>query len=221
MNRDEFESRILELWMRTRIPLTRAHLQYDTGVRRRQLEKWLDEMVVEGTLEVEVGDDGELFWGVPGAARAVDGPETFAALEKKEKMRAGARNKVRQRASGKRDQGEDLMLATKALSIAGKAQSSLEEQKKGKKSLLLSAGVSLLGPLGWLYAAPFRESIPAIAALMLLWTIFPSFLLTPILFLVLPLSSVAGLVYAWQYNRYGKRTPIFLSDGDEEQKNKS
>ena len=78
MNREDFETRVLELWMTTRIPLTRAHLQYGTGVARRRLNGWLDEMVADSVLECDVDDDGEMVWTVPGAARALDGPRSFA-----------------------------------------------------------------------------------------------------------------------------------------------
>src|SRR6185436_10552783 len=44
VNREDFETRVLELWMTTRIPLTRAHLQYATGLVRRRMNAWLDEM---------------------------------------------------------------------------------------------------------------------------------------------------------------------------------
>lgn len=205
--------------MQSQIPITRAHLQYDTGARRRELERWLDELVVEGVLEVDVGEGGEMIYTVPGADRPSDGPRTFAELEKRRGGRKRSREKKRSREADP-DPGEDLVLASKAMSLANRARSSLDKPKeKGEKSLLLSAGLSFFGPLGWLYAAPFRESLPAIGAMMLLWSIVPSFLLSPLLFLLLPLSSVAGLVYGWQYNRYGERTPIFLSDGkDDEEK---
>ena len=69
MNRDEFEARVLEMWLKTRIAMTRAHLQYWTGVSRRELNKRLDELASDGVLEVDVDDDGEMVWKVPGAAR--------------------------------------------------------------------------------------------------------------------------------------------------------
>ena len=71
-----------------------------------------------------------------------------------------------------------------------------------------------LGPVGWLYAGSFREAIPAAAA----WLAFgalasqvpPDVPAVPGLMLVaLPLSGIAGVVYALQYNRHGKRQRLF------------
>jgi hypothetical protein len=217
VNREQFESRVLDLWMTTRIPLTRAHVQYHTGLARRQLNKWLDEMVTEGALECDVDDDGEMLWKVPGAARPIDGPRTFAELEKVGRIREEARRKLREGRSGRgrpraRDDADALGLG---LALARRASSSLERPEgagENRKSLLLSAGLSFLGPLGWLYAGSLREAIPAAAIALLIAAVVPTFLLMPVLWLVMPLSALTGLVYAWQYNRHGHRTPIFLDD---------
>src|SRR3954468_5951871 len=61
--------------MTTRMPLTRANLQFVTGVPRAKLGKWLDELVADGVLDVDADDDGEMIWNVRGAARAQKGPE--------------------------------------------------------------------------------------------------------------------------------------------------
>lgn len=218
MNREQFESRVLDLWMTTRIPLTRAHVQYHTGVARRQLNKWMDEMVTEGVLELDVDDDGEMVWKVPGAARPIDGPKSFAELEKHGRIREEARRKLREgRARNRpraRDDEVDETLGL-GLALARRASSSLDRPRgegDNKKSLLLSAGLSFFGPLGWLYAGSLREALPASAIALLIAAIVPTFLLMPILWLVMPLSAITGLVYAWQYNRHGHRTTIFLDD---------
>ena len=218
MNREQFESRVLDLWMTTRIPLSRAHVQYHTGLARRQLNKWLDEMVGEGVLEVDVDDDGEMLWRVPGAARPIDGAKTFAELEKVGRIREEARRKLREgRAGGRgrpraRDGGDDDTLGL-GLALARRASSSLEPRDPdNRKSLLLSAGLSFFGPLGWLYAGSLREALPAAAIALIVAAIVPTFLLMPVLWLVMPLSALTGLVYAWQYNRHGHRTPLFLDD---------
>lgn len=218
MNREQFESRVLDLWMTTRIPLSRAHVQYHTGVARRQLNKWLDEMVGEGVLEVDVDDEGEFLWKVPGAARPIDGPKSFAELEKHGRIREEARRKLREgRGAGRgrprpREEADDTLGL--GLALARRASSSLEPKSDpdNRKSLLLSAGLSFFGPLGWLYAGSLREALPASAIALIVAAIVPTFLLMPILWLVMPLSALTGLVYAWQYNRQGHRTPIFLDD---------
>ena len=219
MNREQFESRVLDLWMTTRIPLTRAHVQYHTGVARRQLNKWMDEMVSEGVLECDVDDDGEMLWKVPGAARPIDGPKSFAELEKHGRIREEARRKLRERAGGRgRSRGGDDAVDDAlglGLALARRDSSSLERPRGGdenRKSLLLSAGLSFFGPLGWLYAGSLREALPATAIALVAAAIVPTFLLMPILWLVMPLSAITGLIYAWQYNRHGHRTPIFLDD---------
>lgn len=214
MNREQFETRVLDLWMTTRIPLTRAHVQYHTGLPRRQLNKWLDEMVGEGVLEVDVDDDGEMLWKVPGAARPIDGPRSFAELEKVGRIREEARRKLREGRSRARARDEEDALGL-GLALARRASSSVDRPPGAgdhRKSLLLSAGLSFFGPLGWLYAGSLKEAIPAAAIALVLAAIVPTFLLMPVLWLVMPLSALTGLVYAWQYNRHGQRTTIFLDD---------
>ena len=238
MNREQFEARVLDLWMTTRIPLTRAHLQYHTGVSRRRLNRWLDDMVTDGVVECDVDDDGEMLWAVPGAERPLDGPATFAAAEKRDQIRSEARRKVRAGRGGGggsgggsgsgsgsggdkdslaliRRQADDAAFGLQALTLARRASSqALTSPPDGekRKSLLLSTGLSFLGPLGWLYAGSLREAIPATLLALVVAKIIPSFLLMPILWLAMPLSALAGLVYAWQYNRHGHRTPLFLDD---------
>jgi hypothetical protein len=212
VNREQFESRVLDLWMTTRIPLTRAHVQYHTGLPRKQLNKWLDEMVGEGVLECDVDDDGEMLWNVPGAARPIDGPRTFAELEKVGRIREEARKKLREGRSRSRARVEEDAIGI-GLALARRGPSSVEpSDSEHRKSLLLSAGLSFFGPLGWLYAGSLKEAIPAAAIALLVASIVPTFLLMPVLWLVMPLSALTGLVYAWQYNRHGHRTPIFLDD---------
>ncbi|HWM85463.1 MAG TPA: hypothetical protein VNO33_06480 [Kofleriaceae bacterium] len=186
---------------------------------RQRLNRWLDELTAEGVLECEVDDEGEMLWIIPGAARTATGPRTFAELGRGP---AGARGASVGRASRDaarrnraRDDDDDTIasLGRAAMTLATKG-GSLERGKKGeddgKKSLAVSAGLSLLGPLGWLYAGSLKEAAIASAVAVLVWKIMPTFLLMPILYLALPLSAVVGLVYAWQYNRKGERTTLFL-----------
>jgi hypothetical protein len=105
-----------------------------------------------------------------------------------------------------------------ALELAGKANKVKQElSKKGAKSWAISGVASVaLGPLGWLYAGSFREAIPASAIWLVIATLvskigLPGFLLTPALLITLPLSGIAGVMYALQYNKTHKRQRLFAS----------
>src|SRR3954454_20737738 len=84
-----FEKRVLEIWMRSRVPLTKAHVQHLTGVPRRKVARWLDSMTVAGVLDADVDDGGEMIWTVRGAERPRGGPEAVAELERRERRGAG------------------------------------------------------------------------------------------------------------------------------------
>ncbi len=107
--------------------------------------------------------------------------------------------------------GSTLALAKRANSVK---QELSRAPKAGEKSWVKSGVASLLlGPLGWLYAGSLREAIPASAAWLafgaLASKIIPMFLLMPVLLVAMPLSGIAGIVYAMQYNRKGGRQRLF------------
>jgi hypothetical protein len=108
-----------------------------------------------------------------------------------------------------------------ALELASKANEVKQELArkpgKGEKSWIKSGVASMaLGPIGWLYAGSLREAVPAAAAWVALLTlaskILPMVLLLPALMVALPLSGIAGVVYALQYNRNGSRQRLFGDD---------
>jgi hypothetical protein len=105
-----------------------------------------------------------------------------------------------------------------ALQLARRAHGVKQElEKKGDKSWVKSGLASmLLGPFGWLYAGSLREAVPASVAWLafgaLATKIIPMFLLMPVLLVALPLSGIAGVVYAMQFNRTGKRQRLFNKD---------
>ena len=110
-----------------------------------------------------------------------------------------------------------------ALELARKASDARQElsrpRETGDKSWMISGALSLFfGPVGWLYAGSWRESVPAaaayLAAIAVITKILPFFLLMPVLMFALPLSGIAGVVYAIGYNRNGKRVRLFGDDGD-------
>jgi hypothetical protein len=127
-----------------------------------------------------------------------------------------AKSKREERAAEEDDEpqsdiGGALELASKANRVK---QELARKPQAGEKSWLKSGIASAaLGPLGWLYAGSLREAIPAsvvwLGVMALASKILPMFLLWPVLFVTLPLSGIAGIVYAVQYNRHGSRQRIF------------
>jgi hypothetical protein len=194
MKQKEFESRVLEIWMRSHITLTAAHVQHLAGAPRDKVKRWLDAMTTEGALEADVRDDGEMIWTVRGAQRPASGPETVAELERLERLTA------------------EVHGASKALARVSSLAGGLAVRRAGgeHKSVAVSGALSLfLGPLGWLYAAPFREAVPAVVVTVAAAALVPAFLLTPVLGVIAPLSGVAGIYYAWRHNQTGERTGLF------------
>ena len=117
-----------------------------------------------------------------------------------------------------RDEADDDDEIGGALALAKRAHGVKQElakaPKAGEKSWVTSGVASLLlGPIGWLYAGSLREAVPASAAWLafgaLASKIIPMFLLMPVLMVALPLSGIAGVVYALQYNRKGARQRLF------------
>lgn len=81
---------------------------------------------------------------------------------------------------------------------------------KPRKSVLVSGLLSFfLGPLGWLYAAPWKSAAIGAAAWVLAAAIIPTFILMYIAMLVCPLSAIAGVIYALGFNVIGERTALF------------
>ena len=195
MKQKDFEARVLAIWLRSRVPLTLAHVQHLTGAPRDKSKQWLDAMTVEGALEAEVADDGEMLWAVRGAERPRSGPETIAELERFDALT------------------KQVAGAPRALARATRGEA-LTRQGGDEKSAVASGVLSLvLGPLGWLYAAPLREAVPGAAVYLALCSFLPHFLLVPVLGLLAPLSGVAGVYYAWRHNQTGERTGLFSDKG--------
>jgi len=149
------------------------------------------------------------------AQRAADQAEK-AEVRKQQQALVAPKPSARPRS--KIDQVDDL---GSALELAGKAnqvkQELAKKPGKGEKSWIKSGVASMaLGPIGWLYAGSLREAVPAAAAWVALITlaskILPMVLLMPVLMVALPLSGIAGVVYALQYNRNGARQRLFGDD---------
>jgi hypothetical protein len=132
-----------------------------------------------------------------------------------EDLASPAKRPTRSRA---RDRGDDV---ASALALARRAADVKEELTRPRaasdKSWLASGALSLfLGPVGWLYAGSFREAAPAALAWLLVgglaFNIIPAVLLLPVLAVLMPLSGIAGVVYALTYNRHGERQRLFDKD---------
>ena len=195
MKAKDFEAKVLAIWLRSRVPLTLAHVQHLTGESRVRCKQNLDEMTVAGLLEADVAESGEMIWSVLGAERPATGAQTVAELEKIEALTAEV---ARATSSAK------SVLARAAVSSA------LTPRGGDEKSLVGSGVLSLvLGPVGWLYAAPLREALPGTAIYLGLCSLLPHALLMPLLGVLAPLSGVAGVYYAWRHNQTGTRTTLF------------
>ncbi|HEX8113099.1 MAG TPA: hypothetical protein VF516_35455 [Kofleriaceae bacterium] len=119
---------------------------------------------------------------------------------------------------GRADPLEDLSGALELASKANRVKQELARKpRKGEKNWMISGGASLLGPIGWLYAGSLREAVPATAAWLLVasvvWKILP-FLWMPLMMVVMPLSAIAGVIYALSYNRAGGRQRLFSDKKD-------
>jgi hypothetical protein len=116
---------------------------------------------------------------------------------------------------GEADRLEDLGGALELASKANRVKQELQRAPgKGEKSWIRSGVASAaLGPIGWLYAGSLREAVPAAVGWVALLALASKiFLLMPVLMVFLPLSAVAGVVYALQYNRAGKRQRLFTDE---------
>ncbi|MEO6951209.1 MAG: hypothetical protein ABI321_05295 [Polyangia bacterium] len=199
MRRAVFEQRILELWVGTRVPLNRVNLQVLTGVPRKKLERWLDEMVGSEMLEVDSDDVGELEWSVVGAERSRTGTTSVSDLKKLDGLRSSLPS------------SSTALARVAGTALARRGSVALGRGGAEEKSVVASAALGFfLGPLGWLYAAPLKDALPAIGLVMLVTMILPHFLLLPLLGIAAPLSALAAAFYAWQHNSAGHR--VSLSD---------
>jgi hypothetical protein len=134
-----------------------------------------------------------------------------------EPVRASSGHPERSRTRDEIDHLEDLGGALELASKANRVKKELQApRKKGEKSWATSGLVSLMGPIGWLYAGSWREAVPATAAwvgfLALASKFLPALLMWPVFMVVMPVSAIAGVVYALQYNRAGKRQRLFGGD---------
>ncbi len=199
MNQDSFEKRILEIWVRSRVSLTAAHVQHLTGAPRHKVKGWLDDMTAAGVLDVDVDDEGEMIWKVRGAERAARGPVTVAELEHLDRLTA------------------EVGGATRALAGERPRASSGRARPSGEHKSVVASGVLSLffGPLGWLYAAPLRERpCPGDRAEPSRRRSCRTSCSRPCSASPRPLRRRPGVYSAWRHNQTGERTGLFSDKKD-------
>ncbi len=79
-----------------------------------------------------------------------------------------------------------------------------------EKNVAVAGVLGLFGPLGWFYAGSQREAGIALVAVLIAAKLLPLFVFVPLVTLLAPLSALVSVLYAWQYNRTGERTDLFL-----------
>ena len=182
------------------MPLTRANLQFVTGVPRPKLGKWLDELVGDGVLDVDADDEGEMVWAVRGAARATSGPQKPEEVKKLADLKSEVAL-----ASG-------AAAATALVKYGGSAARSLVAGGgDGKKSLVASGVLSFFfGPFGWLYAGAWKEAVPGALVWLIMIKLIPHWvILAPLWLTAMAVSGGIGLLYARKYNDKGERASLF------------
>jgi hypothetical protein len=196
MKQEEFERALLRLWTSTRVPLTRANLLAVTEAPRAKLDGWMSALVTDGIAEIDSDDDGEVLWRVRGAERPKTGPRSVAEIHAWERLN--------------REVGTTPQSSTATRLQARLLPRDDDDGAVGDEKSLVASGVLsfAFGPFGWLYAAPLKESIPAIAAMTVLAALLPTALFLPLFSATLPVFALAGVGYAHAYNRSGRRTPL-------------
>lgn len=215
MKPKEFEQAVLELAMTTKVPLTRANILFYTGAASKQVDKWLDDMVRDGLLDFDSNDEGDILYTVRGASRPQSAPS--------ELRRCGACGRptgAGTRCSRCGQLLDDRLRALKsevdragtAIQLLRRPSDLLQPPREGEKSVLAAGLLGLLlGPVGWFYAAPAREAGPASLAFVLASWLLPIYLFLPFVPL-LPISAVVGMLYAWKYNRNGRRSGLLTEE---------
>jgi hypothetical protein len=173
-------------------------------------------------LEAEVKAESETKRRVKTEAEARVRAQRAKQEAERDELRSRQAAIVKAKSGGKsrdRDRTGDMETALQLAKKASDAKHELTRPREaGDKSWLISGALSFFfGPLGWLYAGAWRESIPA-SALWLITAgivskIIPMFLLMPVLMVVMPISGIAGVVYAIGHNRHNQRIRLF---GDED-----
>lgn len=199
MNQHDFETAVMRMWTTTRIPLSRVNVQVYTSAPRDRIERWMNELAKAGLVELDSDDDGEVLWTVRGAKRSATGPRSIDELDR----------------LGRLTREVDAESSPERLRAPVRLASRIADEPTvhDEKSLLASGALSFVfGPVGWLYAAPLKDAVPAIVGLSIaasvMTALLPYTLVASIFGVVSPLSAVAGVIYAYRYNKTGRRASL-------------
>ncbi len=168
-----FESRILELLYKTDIKLVVQQAAFRTQVSVEEANAFLDQMSTNGVVTMEIDEDGNIFYDVPGRP-----PPSGEAL-------SWGPDAVAQHPQGERSQVPILVPAVSLPFVQ-------RPQKSVGVSLLLTF---LFGPFGMLY------STVSGALTMLVAVIFFSVISSGAALLTYPVSMIWGATAAAKHNR--------------------
>ncbi len=190
------------LWTKTRIPFTRANaLAYGEALfslPRSVLGPAIESLIEDGIVLADgSAEDSVLLW--PGEDRPSLGPKTVDEAQTLDRLQ--------------REASLPVPVKTPAWMLAKPR----EEVAIEKKSVLASGALSLVfGPLGWLYAGPVREALPAVVifglASAIVGALLPAALASALTAVAFVASGLVGMAYAYRYNQRGRRTPL-LEEG--------
>jgi hypothetical protein len=187
------------LWTRTKIPFTReSAVAYGVsvlGLSPEEVRPALEGLISDGVVFADGdGPEATLLW--PGEDRPAVGPRsveeavTLARLEREASL--------------------PVPVKIPAYIVARPRE---EPAPPGGKSVLASGALSLVfGPLGWLYAAPAREALPAMALFIAVTTVatwlLPAWIAAGVAAVAYAGSGLIGMAYAHRYNQHGRRVPL-------------
>jgi hypothetical protein len=187
------------LWTRTRIPFTREQaVAYGAdvlGLRAGDLRPALEALIADGVVFADGdGPDATLLW--PGEDRPTLGPRTVEEAVTLARL--------------EREAALPVPVKIPAYIVARPRE---EPAQTDSKSVLASGALSLLfGPLGWLYAAPAREAIPAMAVFFAVTTLvswlLPAWIAAAFSAVAFAGSGLIGMAYAHRFNQHGRRAPL-------------